>query len=101
MLRKTSRNDITTSIIHILKLFNIYIYIYMKELVFFIGNKKVLALKVFKTRQNKYTQSIQTKPKKNSFVRKKKEKKKQNISLTWQITNLQNQSKMCDPLYTP
>ena len=73
MLRKTSRNDITTSIIHILKLFNIYIY--MKELVFFIGNKKVLALKVFKTRQNKYTQSIQTKPKKNSFVRKKKEKK--------------------------
>ena len=61
MLRKTSRNDITTSIIHILKLFNIYIY--MKELVFFIGNKKVLALKVFKTRQNKYTQSIQTKPK--------------------------------------
>ena len=62
MLRKTSRNDITTSIIHILKLFNIYIY----EIIgFFIGNKKVLALKVFKTRQNKYTQSIQTKPKKN------------------------------------
>ena len=66
MLRKTSRNDITTSIIHILKLFNIYIYIYIYERIgFFIGNKKVLALKVFKTRQNKYTQSIQTKPKKN------------------------------------
>ena len=62
MLRKTSRNDITTSIKHILKLFNIYIY---ERIGFFIGNKKILALKVFKTMtkqvHTKYTNKAQKK----------------------------------------
>ena len=78
-------------------MFNIYIY---ERIGFFIGNKKILALKVFKTMtkqvHTKYTNKAQKK-----LVCKEEKRKKKNLSLTWQITNLENQSKMCDPLYTP
>ena len=48
----------------------------------------------------KYTNKAQKKLVCKEEKRKKK-KEKQNLSLTWQTTNLQNQSKMGDPLYTP